>query len=144
MNYVKKILITIFTLNLLILVQAESWKISKSKEYHRITDCIIEDIDNDKIDEIIISCYEYCIYVYDHSTNNIIVNNSLPDPSTNGINLYGRCDNNLIEKNSIEDKENGVVIEWSFFNVIRNNNFINNTKQAYFENSSLNLFFRNY
>jgi len=92
----------------------------------------------------IISCYEYCIYLYNHSTNNIIVNNSLPGPSTNGINLYGGCDNNRIEKNSIEDKVNGLVIEWSFFNVIRNNNFINNTKQAYFENSSLNLFFRNY
>jgi parallel beta-helix repeat protein len=92
----------------------------------------------------ITSCFEYCIYLYDHSTNNIIVNNSLPGPSTNGINLIGSCSNNRIEKNSIEDKTNGVVIQWSYFNVIRNNNFINNTEQAYFENSSFNLFFRNY
>jgi parallel beta-helix repeat protein len=92
----------------------------------------------------ITTCFEYCIYLYNHSTNNIIVNNSLPGLSTNGISLYGGCNNNRIEKNSIEDKVNGVIIEWSFFNMIRNNNFINNTKQAYFENSSLNLFVRNY
>jgi parallel beta-helix repeat protein len=93
---------------------------------------------------LITSAYEYCIYIYDRSTNNIIVNNSLLDQSTNGINLYGTCNNNRIEKNSIEDKENGIVIEWSFLNVIRNNNFINNTNQAYFDNSSFNFFFRNY
>jgi len=92
----------------------------------------------------ITTCFEYCIYLYNHSTNNIIVNNSLPGLSTNGISLYGNCNNNRIEKNSIEDKVNGVIIEWSFFNMIRNNNFINNTKQAYFENSSLNLFIKNY
>ncbi|HUS99319.1 MAG TPA: right-handed parallel beta-helix repeat-containing protein [Candidatus Thermoplasmatota archaeon] len=95
-------------------------------------------------DNRMVSPSVYSIYVYDHSTKNIIVNNSLLGSSTNGINLYGSCDNNRIEKNSIENKENGIVIEWSFFNVIRNNNFINNTKQAYFENSSLNLFLRNY
>ena len=95
-------------------------------------------------DNRIVSPSVFSIYVYDHSTKNIIVNNSLLGSSTNGINLIGRCDKNRIEKNVIERKENGISIEWSFFNVIRNNNFINNTKQAYFENSSLNLFLRNY
>ncbi|MFA5102347.1 MAG: NosD domain-containing protein [Candidatus Thermoplasmatota archaeon] len=95
-------------------------------------------------DNRIISPSVYSIYVYDHSTNNMIINNSLLGSSTNGINLIGSCDKNRIEKNSIESKVNGISIEWSFFNVIRNNNFVNNTKQAYFENSSLNLFLKNY
>lgn len=95
-------------------------------------------------DNRIVSPSEYGIYIYDHSTQNVIVNNSLLGSSTNGINLLGRCDKNRIEKNSIEKKENGIILEWSFFNVIRNNNLINNTRQAYFANSSLNLFLRNY
>lgn len=93
---------------------------------------------------LITSCEGYCIYMNDHTSNNVIVNNLLPGQSTDGICLLGRCDNNRIEKNSIENKENGVVMEWSFFNVIRNNNFINNTRQAYFENCSFNFFFKNY
>lgn len=38
---------------------SDNWKLSESKEYLRITDCIIEDIDNDGIDEIIISSFSY-------------------------------------------------------------------------------------
>jgi len=92
----------------------------------------------------VISCYEYCIYLYNHSSNNKIINNSLANSAKNGVSLIGSCDKNLIEKNSIEEKEIGLVIVWSFFNLIKKNNFINNSIQAYFNNSSYNLFFKNY
>ncbi len=60
MSNISKFLILFFLfINFLLTSQTESWKVSKSKNYNRITDCIIEDIDNDKIDEIIISYYEH-------------------------------------------------------------------------------------
>ena len=95
-------------------------------------------------DNFIDSCEGYGIFMYDHSADNLIVNNSFTDVGQFGIYLLSRCDNNRIENNLIEDKEDGVFIDWCFFNFIRKNNFVNNVRQAYFDNSSFNFFFRNY
>jgi nitrous oxidase accessory protein len=90
------------------------------------------------------SYQDICILLYYFSTNNIIINNSLPDASTSGIYLREGCNKNQIVKNSIQNKIEGIVIEWSFYNMIRKNNFIKNDLQANFQNSSFNLFLGNY
>lgn len=83
MKYFIKSLIIFFILNLLLTLKAETWKVSKSKNYNRITDCIVEDIDNDKIDEIIISYYEYDgkfvdVYKIKNGNLNLIDNIKVP------------------------------------------------------------------
>ena len=83
MKFLKTSLIIFFFINSLLIINTQSWKVSKSKNYHRITDCIIEDIDNDKIDEIIISYYEYegkfvDIYKVKNGNLNLIDNIKVP------------------------------------------------------------------
>ena len=83
MKFIKTFLIIFFLINSLLIINSQSWKVSKSKNYHRITDCIIEDIDNDKIDEIIISYYEYegkfvDIYKVKNGNLNLIDNIKVP------------------------------------------------------------------
>jgi len=90
------------------------------------------------------SCYLFDVYLYDHSMQNTIVNNSLVSSATYGIYLDRLCDRNRIEKNSIENTANGLSLSWSFFTVIRKNNFINNENQSYFVNCSWNLWLGNY
>ncbi len=79
----KPIIIIILFINLTLFTQSETWKISKSKDYFRITDCIIEDIDYDKIDEIIISYYgndnKYVdVYKINNGELNLIDNIKVP------------------------------------------------------------------
>jgi hypothetical protein len=59
--------------------------LSKSKNYDRITDCLLRDIDFDGIDEIIISSYNSIdnskvIDVYKIINNNLAIINSIPVP----------------------------------------------------------------
>ena len=56
-TYIKIILIIILLFTLSDIFPAQ-WKTYSSRDYYRITDSIIEDINNDNIDEIIISYYE--------------------------------------------------------------------------------------
>jgi hypothetical protein len=55
----KKISWIVFVIFLSFGSQAAEWKVAKSGDYFRITDCIVRDIDADKIDEIILSSYSY-------------------------------------------------------------------------------------
>ncbi|MCG8570368.1 MAG: hypothetical protein MJB14_09535, partial [Spirochaetes bacterium] len=54
-----KITILIFLLIILFQNYSDQWRINKSSNYLRITDCIIRDIDGDQIDEIIIASYSF-------------------------------------------------------------------------------------
>ena len=97
MKYFKKALITFFIINSLIIINAESWKVAKSKNYHRITDCIIEDIDNDKIDEIIISYYEYSgkyVDIYKVENGNLRLIDNIKVPFLTVFFDIGDLDNN--------------------------------------------------
>lgn len=57
--FLKRYTILVLLIFVSLNVFSQKWDLSSSKEYLRITDCIIEDIDNDSIEEIIISSFSY-------------------------------------------------------------------------------------
>lgn len=70
-----KIFFTMVILFILNGINASEWKSSKSKNFLRITDCIIQDIDNDGIDEVITSSYSNTgkyIEVFKYTKNKIV------------------------------------------------------------------------
>ena len=67
------------------------------------------------------------------SSNNIISSNNLSMNILNGIILYYSTDNTIIS-NSIELSNCGVELSYSKRNNIFENNFLKNSRHAYFEN----------
>lgn len=92
-----QIIILLFFFNLTIFSQTEIWKVSKSKDYFRITACIIEDIDNDMIDEIIISYYgnnNKFVDVYKMNNGDLILIDNVKVPYYTVFFDVGDLDNN--------------------------------------------------
>ncbi len=81
------------------------------------------------------------------SDSNNIYNNKIEDNTNYGIYLMG--ESNKVNRNSIKNNKRGIYLDFSYFNVISNNNFINNTqyhafyKVEYF-NPKSNFWFKNY
>ena len=62
-----------------------------------------------------------------------------------GVFLMDSCDNNYIFKNTIEKNgEFGIYLDESSYNKIKKNNFIENNNSAFFKNSFLNRWVKNY
>ena len=103
----------------------------------------IGDSYNNVISENKITNTYFSIYLLNCSdleiNRNIITNNFF-----NGLYLE-RSNNNAIVRNTIANSsEYGIYLEFSFYNTIKENNFIENNISAYFENSLLNRWMRNY
>jgi parallel beta-helix repeat protein len=119
--------------------------------YNTIIDCwqggifLLTSSKNVISDNQIINTHEVCIALFYDSKNNKIMGNSLKAGSEVAIYLVGRCNKNRIEKNSIENNIwYGIWVDWSFFNIIQKNNFLNNEVHSYFENASFNFWIDNY
>ena len=119
------------------------------------------------ISDIIISCQQAGIGLM-NSTNNQIINNEVKSGYDIGIGIFDSSNNNVISNNVIsntyiglyiavkcyfnkifsnivkQSSKYGIWIHWSFLNLVTKNNFIDNGCNAYFENSSFNLWFKNY
>jgi len=76
------------------------------------------------------------------SACNTIQSNSINNNVKNGLNLRG-FNNNTICQNNITDNQNGIDLYRSSNNIIYHNNFINNTCQAYC-NESINVWDQDY
>ena len=71
--------------------------------------------------------------------------NRIINTSWYGVWLKDSSNNNNILRNSIvNSSEYGVYFYYSFFNVVKENNFIKNNRSAFFENSLVNRWVRNY
>ena len=105
----------------------------------------------------IISDIDYCgISLCYSSNNNKIVGNTIeyngwgaikPEYpyALGGIEIWHLSNHNKIIGNNIKNNnDGGINLSFSFFNVITNNNFIDNNFNAYFEYCSFNFWFRNY
>lgn len=80
-------------------IYSAQWKVSKSNTYKRITDCIIRDIDNDNIDEIIISSYSYTgkyVDVYKVNQGELVLIDKLKVPQDTIFFDAGDVDNDKI------------------------------------------------
>ncbi|MFX0185315.1 MAG: nitrous oxide reductase family maturation protein NosD [Candidatus Hodarchaeota archaeon] len=81
----------------------------------------------------------------DNSSNQEINRNIITNNFFNGLSLKEKSNNNAIVRNTISNSsEYGIYLEFSFYNTIKENNFIENDISAYFENSLLNRWIRNY
>ena len=84
------------------------------------------------------------IYLHESSYNEIN-GNSITTNYHIGLWLKNPSDNNNIVRNTITNSsEYGIYLEYSFSNKIKENNFIENNRSAYFENSLFNRWIRNY
>jgi parallel beta-helix repeat protein len=88
-------------------------------------------------------CYEVGFAIYYSSNNNIFSDNVFTSIYV-GVYLLGSCNGNRIYGNTVKYCFYGIWIDWSFLNIIKKNNFMNNDLSAYFENSSFNFWWRNY
>lgn len=119
------------------------------------------------ISDIIISC-QMAGLGFMNSSNNQIINNEIKNGWAGGISFVDSSNKNIISNNVISNtpvglyfeikcyfnrisnniikqcSEYGIWIIWSFLNLITKNNFIDNGCNAYFENSSFNLWWKNY
>jgi parallel beta-helix repeat protein len=98
---------------------------------NKIENNIIQDNDRDGIEFI-------------RSQNGNIIKNVIKENGGNGIYLRGSSDNNQIKNNIIENNSRGIFISESHQNFINKNYLIKNGEQAYFKNSFLNKWRRNY
>jgi parallel beta-helix repeat protein len=78
------------------------------------------------------------------SENGNIIKNNIRENGGNGIYLRGYSNNNQIKNNLIQNNSGGIIIDESHKNFINKNNLIDNDEQAYFSNSILNKWMRNY
>ena len=101
--------------------------------------------DNVVITNNIIKNKAHGIWIDEHSKGNIISNNILHDNEDFGIKILEGSKNNWVTGNDIRYSNIGIHIMDSLFNIVTKNNFINITEcDAFFSNSFLNIWFRNY
>ncbi len=99
---------------------------------------LITDFSNIK-DNIISNNNDVGIYlsgVFNSVSGNIIKENKV------GLDLFRIS--NIIWKNSFRNNSDGISLYHGFSNIIRKNNFVDNTNDAYFEDSLVNRWKRNY
>ena len=94
------------------------------------------------------------IYLCSASNCNIVLGNTLNWNNATGINICGHGGNffihceysnrNLVIGNDISNNKDGIYLEFACFNFILKNNFIDNERDAFFENSLLNRWRKNY
>ncbi|HEC89300.1 MAG TPA: hypothetical protein ENI44_01810, partial [Thermoplasmatales archaeon] len=87
--------------------------------------------------------WEYGIGIWS-SSYNIISDNLIDNNQQAGIYLIDYSIMNKISHDTIIDNFYGIYISSSSFNFIKNNNFIRNHKHAFFQDSLVNLWRRNY
>jgi parallel beta-helix repeat protein len=88
--------------------------------------------------------YEVGLAVCYDSVGNVISGNTIAAGSIGGVYLVDASRGTIVGNTIQGNTEFGLELYWSFFNVIKENNFILNTRHAYFENSVLNFWMRNY
>jgi parallel beta-helix repeat protein len=99
---------------------------------------------NNKILNNIINDHLGCgIGIWTNSNNNYIKNNSIFNNSIFGIGIFS-AQKNIIEYNYVYGSFKGITIYFSFYNKIYFNDFINNIKNAYINNSFENIWHRNF
>ena len=80
----------------------------------------------------------------EHSDRNNITGNTISNHyNQNGITVDDSHDNNIMG-NTISNNHGGVGVFDSHGNTIQKNNFLNNTRQALFQNSFVNKWYQNY
>lgn len=73
------------------------------------------------------------------SSNNSISRNDITSNVLNGIMLYILSDNNSISENNMADNSIGILVSGSSGNMIIHNDFVENARQVYVEDSSQNI-----
>ena len=81
---------------------------------------------------IIINSTGTCIYAHS-SYQNIIINNFIESKNRYGITLAYESKNNIIQKNTFRGHRRGITLAFSSSNTIISNNFINNYRDAFFQ-----------
>ena len=89
-------------------------------------------------ENIIADNWEYGIGLW-ASSYNTISDNTITNNQQAGIYLMIFSTLNTISKNAIMDNWYGAYLSSSFISIIKNNNFIENRKHAFFENSIANF-----
>jgi parallel beta-helix repeat protein len=99
---------------------------------------------NNNISNNFISDHPGCgIGIWTNANNNCISSNIFINNSLYGISIFS-AQKNVIEYNYIFGSYQGISISFSFFNNITFNDFINNAKNAYINNSFKNKWYRNF
>lgn len=81
--------------------------------------------------------------IWEEADHNTIHNNHFYNNTQYGIKILD-AKGNVICKNIISGSDKGLILSFSYFTVIRHNNFIGNGRDAWFDNSSMNRWTRNY
>ena len=80
-----------------------------------------------------------------NSSNNEIKGNNITNSYWYGLRLKDKSNNNMVVRNTIaNNSEYGIYIQYSFHNKFKENNIMKSNRSAYFENSLLNRWIRNY
>jgi len=104
----------------------------------------ISDSNNNIISENTITNHYFSISLSGSSDQEINRNN-IKNNYFYGFLLDDLSNNNTIVRNTISNSsEYGIYLEYSFYNRIKQNNFIDNNRSAYFENSLFNRWMSNY
>jgi parallel beta-helix repeat protein len=104
---------------------------------------LISSSNNQISDNAIVSGYDAGI-VFEYLCNkNVVFDNIIQNT---GVGIYfGSCKFSKITGNTIKQSiKYGIWISWSFLNFVNKNNFMGNGCSAYFDNSSFNLWLKNY
>lgn len=80
---------------------------------------------------------------FDSSHDNLISKNNIINNSKEGIQFFDSY-RNTISENNIINNDQGILLSYCHEDTIRNNNLIDNTIDAFFEDCYLNLWLRNY
>jgi len=64
--------------------------------------------------------------------------------NVDGITIGYQCTRQLVRNNEFRDNQNGLLLDNANDNIITKNNFINNEKDAFFQDSYRNVWLRNY
>ncbi len=127
----------------IILVSCYNITIQKQKICNTTVGIELLNSDNCKITQNTIGSNNiYGILIEKSKTN--IINNNIISNNDEGIFLDYDSKRNTITDNSFSDNIYGITISYSRYNTISKNNFLNNKRHAYFENSWINIWRKNY
>lgn len=98
------------------------------------------DCKNNTISDNIVFENDQGILIKDRSCGNIISRNTVSNNIYSGMRVDRYCNNNSLKENTVSSNRYGIYVDNGNYNQIYNNDFINNTPQAFVRGSSGNVF----
>lgn len=124
------------------LIDSQNNVIKRNKVINNKIGITISRSSNNRIFDNMISMNKKGMWIWYGSRNNEMARNIIY------LNEIGICvslsGENKIKENTFDENDLGIILHWSYYNTVINNNFFSNNKSAFFETSFLNIWLRNF